>query len=197
MSPNLPTFILASASAARRRILQSVGIQPIVKVSNFDEDSIQLADPQQLVETLAISKANTIAQHLTFDHCLVMGCDSILWMDGQIQGKPPNGEVAIQRWQRMRGRSGIIYTGHAMIDPQKQQTLVRCGITKVFFGQISDPQIAAYVATGEPLKCAGGFALEGIGGLLIDRIEGCHTNVIGLSLPILRSLLADLGYSVI
>jgi septum formation protein len=177
--------------------LQSVGIQPIVKISNFDEDSILLSEPQQLVEALALSKAKTIAQQLTYDHCVVMGCDSILWMDGQIQGKPPNAEIAIQRWQRMRGQSGIIYTGHAMIDRQKQQILVRCGITKVYFGQVSDAQIAAYVATGEPLKCAGGFALEGVGGLLVERIEGCHTNVIGLSLPILRSLLTDLGYSVI
>jgi septum formation protein len=197
MSPNFPSLILASASPARRRILQMVGIEPVVRVSNFDEDSISITDPQQLVLALALAKAKTIADQLTYDHCVVLGCDSVLWVNGKIQGKPPNGAAAIERWQEMRGGSGIIYTGHAMIDPQKRQTIVRCGITTVYFGQISDRQIAAYVATGEPLNCAGAFALEGIGGLLVDRIEGCHTNVIGLSLPILRSMFADLGYEVL
>lgn len=197
MSPNFPALILASASPARRRILQMVGIEPIVRVSNFDEDAITLPDPQQLVEALALAKAKTIANQLTYDHCVVLGCDSVLWVNGKIQGKPPNGAAAIERWQGMRGGSGTIYTGHAMIDPQKKQTLVRCGITTVYFGQISDQQIAAYVATGEPMNCAGAFALEGIGGLLVDRIEGCHTNVIGLSLPILRSMFTDLGYEVL
>lgn len=197
MSPNLPPFVLASASPARRRILQMVGIEPIVEVSNFDEDSIIFQDPQLLVENLALEKARTVLARLQNKNCLVLGCDSVLWVDGKIQGKPPNSTAAIERWQEMRGGSGIIYTGHAMIDSQKRQTLVRCGITTVYFGQVSDRQIAAYVATGEPLKCAGAFALEGIGGLLVDRIEGCHTNVIGLSLPILRSMLTDLEYDIL
>lgn len=197
MSLNLPPLVLASASPARRRILQTIGIEPIIEVSNFDEDRIQLPDPQELVQALALAKAQTVSDRLAYDHCIVLGCDSILWFDGQAQGKPPNAATAIERWQKMRGGVGMIYTGHAMIDRQKQQTIIRCGRTKIFFGQVSDRQIAAYVATGEPLKCAGGFALEGIGGLLVDKIEGCHTNVIGLSLPLIRSMLNDLGYDVI
>ncbi len=197
MSPNLPPLVLASASAARRRILKSVGIEPIIEISDFDEDSIQISDPKKLVEALALAKASTVADRLRYDHCVVLGCDSILWFDGQIQGKPPNAHTAIERWQKMRGSSGAIYTGHATIDLQKQRTVVRCGVTKVYFAQVTDRQIAAYVSTGEPLKCAGAFALEGVGGMFIDKIEGCHTNVIGLSLPLVRSMFAELGYEVI
>jgi septum formation protein len=197
MSPNLPPLVLASASAARRRILKSVGIEPLIEISDFDEDSIQIKDPQKLVEALALAKAQTVADRLRYDHCVVLGCDSILWFDGQIQGKPPNAHTAIERWQKMRGSSGEIYTGHATIDLQQQRTIVRCGITKVYFAQVTDRQIAAYVSTGEPLKCAGAFALEGVGGMFIEKIEGCHTNVIGLSLPLVRSMFAELGYEVI
>jgi septum formation protein len=197
MSPNLPPLVLASASVARRRILKSVGIEPIIEISDFDEDSIQIQDPQKLVEALAFAKAKTVADRLRYDHCVVLGCDSILWFDGQIQGKPPNAHTAIERWQKMRGSSGEIYTGHATIDLQKQRTLVRCGITKVYFAAVTDRQIAAYVSTGEPLKCAGAFALEGVGGMFIEKIEGCHTNVIGLSLPLVRSMFTELGYEVI
>ncbi|MGC1392705.1 MAG: Maf family protein, partial [Coleofasciculaceae cyanobacterium] len=107
---------------------------------------------------------------------------------------PKDKEEAIARWQKMRGSEGNLYTGHALIDLAQQKTLVRCGITKVYFAEVSDRQIAAYVATGEPLKCAGGFALEGRGSLFIKKLEGCHTNVIGLSLPLLRQMLAELGY---
>jgi septum formation protein len=188
---------LASASAARRRILQSVGIEPIIEISDFDEDSIQIPDPRKLVEALALAKARAVADRLRYDHCIVLGCDSILWFDGQIQGKPPNPHIAIERWQKMRGSSGAIYTGHATIDLQKQRTIVRCGITKVYFASVTDRQIAAYVSTGEPLKCAGAFALEGVGGMFVEKIEGCHTNVIGLSLPLVRSMFAELGYEVI
>jgi septum formation protein len=197
MSPNFPPLVLASASAARRRILRTVGIEPLIEVSDFDEDSIQISDPQRLVEALALAKAQTVADRLRYDHCVVLGCDSILWFNGQIQGKPPNAHTAIERWQQMRGASGAIYTGHATIDLQQQRIIVRCGITKVYFAQVTDRQIAAYVATGEPLKCAGGFALEGVGGLFVEKIEGCHTNVIGLSLPLVRSMFAELGYEVI
>jgi septum formation protein len=115
MSLNIPPIILASASAARRRILQTIGIEPIIEVSDFDEDSIQHADPEQLVQALAIAKAQTVAARLRYDHCLVLGCDSVLWVNGQIQGKPPNAATAIQRWQAMRGTVGAIYTGHATI----------------------------------------------------------------------------------
>ncbi|PIG92823.1 nucleoside triphosphate pyrophosphatase [Gloeocapsopsis sp. IPPAS B-1203] len=187
-------FILASASPARRRLLQSVGIDPIVSPSNFDESQIQERDPRLLVKTLARSKAETVAPQ--FDSALIMGCDSVLSINGEIHGKPANTEEAIARWQKMRGNVGELYTGHALIDLQQQHTLVRCQVTRVYFANASDRQIEAYVATGEPLKCAGGFALEGKGGLFIEKLEGCHTNVIGLSLPLLRQMLSDLSYDI-
>ena len=126
-----------------------------------------------------------------------MGCDSVLSLHGEIYGKPANADEAIVRWQQMRGQVGQLYTGHALITlPQPSLTLVRCQVTQVYFAEVSDRQIAAYVATGEPLHCAGCFALEGKGGLFIEKLEGCHTNVIGLSLPLLRAMLTELGYEV-
>ncbi|WP_310489725.1 nucleoside triphosphate pyrophosphatase [Chamaesiphon sp. VAR_69_metabat_338] len=185
-------FVLASASPARRRLLQSVGINPLVCVSHFDESQIQLSDPAALVETLAQRKAEVVLSQV--NDSLVLGCDSILVVDGEIHGKPPDSVAAFTRWQKMRGRIGKLYTGHALIDQIQQRRVVRCGITQVYFGRVTDAQIQAYIATGEPLVCAGGFALEGKGSALIDKIDGCHSNVIGLSLPLLRSMLAELGY---
>jgi septum formation protein len=185
-------FVLASASPARHRLLQSVGINPLVCVSHFDEAQIQLSDPVALVETLAQRKAEVVLSEV--NDSLVLGCDSILVVDNQIHGKPQDPVEAFTRWQKMRGRIGKLYTGHALIDQCQAKQIVRCGITQVYFGQVTDAQIQAYIATGEPLACAGGFALEGKGSALIDKIEGCHSNVIGLSLPLLRSMLAELGY---
>ncbi|MBV9386704.1 MAG: septum formation inhibitor Maf [Chroococcidiopsidaceae cyanobacterium CP_BM_ER_R8_30] len=190
----MPPFVLASASSARRRLLQSAGIEPVVCPSDFDESQIQLSDPELLVQTLAQCKANTVAAQ--FESALILGCDSLLLVNGELYGKPVNSEEAIARWQQMRGGVGILYTGHALIDLSLQRTLIRTQMTKVYFAQVSDHQIEAYVATGEPLKCAGCFALEGRGGLFVEKLEGCHTNVIGLSLPILRSFLDQLGYDV-
>ncbi|OWY65632.1 septum formation inhibitor Maf [cyanobacterium TDX16] len=188
----LPQFVLASASPARRRLLQMVGVEPIVRVSNFDESQIQTENATELVETLARCKAEAIAPQ--FDSALIMGCDSVLLLNGEIHGKPENTEVAIARWQHMSGQIGELYTGHAIIDQPQQQILVRTQVTRVYFAQMSNRAIKAYVATGEPLKCAGAFALEGRGGLFVDKIEGCHSNVIGLSLPLLRQMLSQLGY---
>ena len=190
----VPTFVLASASPARRRLLQTAGIEPVVCVSDFDESQVQLSDPIALVETLALGKAQTVAPQ--YSDALVLGCDSVLSVRGEIHGKPANPEEAIARWQMMRGDVGILYTGHALIDTSRDETLVRCGITTVYFADVSDREIAAYVATGEPLKCAGCFALEGRGGLFVEKLEGCHSNVIGLSLPLLRQMLSELGYEV-
>ena len=191
----VPSFVLASASPARRRLLQTAGIEPIVRVSDFDESQIKLSDPKQLVNTLAQCKAEVVAAE--FESALIMGCDSVLFVNGEIYGKPVDAIEAIARWQKMRGQIGELYTGHALIDLSQNRTLVRCQVTRVYFAQISDRAIEAYVATGEPLKCAGGFALEGRGGLFVEKLEGCHSNVIGLSLPLLRQMLADLGYDVI
>lgn len=190
----VPPFVLASASPARQRLLRSVGIQPIVRPSNFDEDAIEDADPERLVQMLALGKAEVVAAQV--EQSLVMGCDSVLALDGEIYGKPDNPAIAIARWQQMRGRVGDLYTGHVLIDPLQNQTLVRSQVTRVHFAQVSDREIEAYVASGEPLKCAGCFALEGKGGLFVEKIEGCHSNVIGLSLPLLRHMLIDLGYAI-
>lgn len=202
----LPAFILASASPARRRLLQNAGIEPLVYQSNFDEDQVQLSQPAELVKTLALRKAETVAarlvRHPTQD-LLILGCDSVLAIDGEIHGKPDSPAEAIARWQQMRGRVGELYTGHVLIllprgeDLTQAKTLIRCQMTRVHFAQVSDRQIQAYIATEEPLKCAGCFALEGKGGLFIEKIEGCHTNVIGLSLPLLRTMLQELGHDVI
>lgn len=185
-------FVLASASPARRRLLQSVGINPLVCVSNYDESQIQLTEPIALVEKLAMCKAEVVSHQV--QDSLILGCDSVLAIGNEIHGKPPDGATAFSRWQQMRGNHGTLYTGHALIDQRQAKTVVRCGITQVYFGQVSDAQILAYIATGEPLACAGCFALEGYGSALVDKIEGCHSNVIGLSLPILRTMLAELNY---
>jgi septum formation protein len=190
----IPEFVLASASPARKRLLQSIGIEPTVYVSNFDESQVQSRDPVLLVEVLAQRKAERVVPK--FNSALVMGCDSVLAVNGQIHGKPANAEEAILRWQEMRGNIGDLLTGHVLIDTSKSRMLVKCQITKVYFANVSDNEIKAYAATGEPLNCAGAFALEGKGSVFVEKIDGCHSNVIGLSLPLLRHMLADLGYGV-
>ena len=191
---SVSSFVLASASPARRKLLTTAGIEPIVCQSDFDESQIQLSDPVELVQTLARHKAETVTSQ--FRDALILGCDSVLAIDGEIYGKPSSETEAIARWQKMRGDEGVLYTGHVLIDQKQQKQLIRCGITKVYFAPISDRTIQCYVASGEPLKCAGGFALEGKGGMFVEKIEGCHSNVIGLSLPLLRQMLAELGYKV-
>jgi septum formation protein len=190
----IPQFVLASASPARRRLLQTVGIEPIVSPSDFDESQIQITEPGQLVQILAQSKAETVVPQ--FASGLIMGCDSVLAINGKIHGKPADAAEAIARWQLMRGSFGDLYTGHVLIDVDQNRTIVKCQVTRVYFAQISDRAIQAYVATGEPLKCAGAFALEGFGSLFVEKIEGCHSNVIGLSLPLLRQMLEELGYEI-
>ena len=189
-----PQFVLASASPARLKLLRMVGIEPVVCKSDFDEDRVQIAEAEELVNVLAQSKAETVAPK--FPQALVLGCDSLLTVNNRIYGKPESPEIAIARWRGMRGRVGKIYTGHALIDLRQQRQIICCGITKVYFANISDRTISEYVATGEPLRCAGSFALEGKGGMFIEKIEGCHSNVIGLSLPLLYRAIEDLGYNI-
>ena len=191
---NIPTFVLASASSARRRLLQTAGIDPIVCPSDFDESQVQSNDAAYLVETLAQKKAETVVSQ--FPSALVMGCDSVLAIDGEIHGKPADAKEALERWQKMQGNFGDLYTGHTLIDTTQNKTLVKCKVTRVYFAKMSDRAIRDYIATGEPLYCAGCFALEGRGGLFVEKIDGCHTNIIGLSLPLLRRMLAELGYDV-
>ncbi len=207
-----PKFVLASASPARRRLLGMVGIEPAVCPSNFDESQVTVFDPGELVQVLALKKAETVVDRLRRESALrrsllgtdvpgptvVMGCDSVLLVNGDVYGKPRDAQDAVERWQEMRGQVGSLYTGHVLIDLGRdgaEDTVIqRSQMTRVHFGSPSDSQIAAYVATGEPLNCAGCFALEGKGGMFVERLEGCHTNVIGLSLPLLRHLLEALGY---
>ncbi|WP_199245442.1 nucleoside triphosphate pyrophosphatase [[Phormidium] sp. ETS-05] len=194
-------FILGSKSKARRLLLISAGIHPVVIDSDFDETSVESDNPVELVETLALCKAESVAARVWRGEegpqpLLVLGCDSVLSLAGEIHGKPANSTEAEARWRLMRQNVGELYTGHALIDVGKRQTVVRCQVTRVFFADISDREIAEYVATGEPLQCAGCFAIDGRGGLFVEKIEGCHTNVIGLSLPLLRRMVAELGYNI-
>jgi septum formation protein len=190
----IPSFVLASASSARLRLLRMAGIEPIVAPSNFDESQVKLTIVKDLVQVLAEGKAAATAAQL--NGALILGCDSVLALQGNIYGKPANAAEAIERWRQMRGQTGELYTGHALIDQVQQRKIVRYQVTQVQFALISERQIEAYVTSGEPLNCAGCFALEGRGGLFIEKINGCHSNVIGLSLPLLRQMLADLNYDV-
>lgn len=187
-------FVLASASVARRNLLIDAGIQPFVYPSNFDEDQIVISDPRELVQALALGKAETVAP--VFPSALVLGCDSVLAIDGVIYGKPASEQEAIDRWLSMRGGSGELLTGYALISPGKEP-LVRYRMTKVFFANVSEYEIRAYIATGEPMNCAGAFATDGKGSMFVEKIEGCNTNVVGLSIPLLRQMMAELGYQAI
>lgn len=186
-------LVLASASPARLRLLRDAGLSPLVVVSDVDEDAVTLTDPASLVEELARRKASAVAGRLgpELAGALVVGCDSMLVFDGQVFGKPRTAEVALQRWQRMRGRSGSLLTGHCVRDADVQVSAVAA--TTVRFGTPSDQELVAYVATGEPLAVAGGFTLDGRSAPYLDGIDGDAGNVIGLSLPVLRALLARLG----
>jgi septum formation protein len=187
-------FILASASPARLATLRAAGVEPEVIVSGFDEDSIRASSVSTLVEKLAGVKALTVRQGITGD-ALVLGCDSLLELDGEPLGKPKSPEDAVARWRRMRGHHGVLWTGHSLIDTVSGRTTIGVVPTRVHFGQITDDEIDAYVGTGEPANVAGAFTIDGLGGWFIDAIEGDHHNVVGLSLPTLRTMLHELGYS--
>ncbi|MGK7912022.1 MAG: nucleoside triphosphate pyrophosphatase [Synechococcus sp.] len=191
----MPSLILASQSPARRKLLDAAGLRFLVEPSSFDEDSIRCSDPQQLVETLALKKAEVVAAKHP-EPVVVLGADSLFVMDGEIYGKPRDAADSLERLQKMQGNMGILYTGHAAIDTKQERQVSCVGITKVYFAPMSLADIRRYIATGEPLACAGSFALDGFGGLFIERIDGCHSNVIGISLPLVRDMLGQLGYSV-
>ncbi|QEY31967.1 septum formation inhibitor Maf [Synechococcus sp. RSCCF101] len=198
-------LVLASASPARRRLLEQAGLPHRVLVSGLDERGIQHADARELVQRLAQAKAEAVADRLPEtgglgaigeppQEQLVLGCDSLLLFDGEACGKPADAEEACRRWQRMRGHWGDLLTGHCLLRRsdgsaggwQTERAVIS---TRVTFAALSDQEIRDYVATGEPLACAGCFALEGKGGMVVERLEGCYSNVIGLSLPWLRRAL--------
>ena len=193
-------LLLASASPARRRLLEQAAIPHRVQVSGVDEDAIHHADPAQLVQSLAKAKAEAVQSQLEASGdaddpiSAVLGCDSVLSVDGEVFGKPADADEAMARWKRMRGHWGELHTGHCLLPGPaaaagSQQRCV-CVTTRVLFSPLTDAEIAAYVDTGEPLQCAGGFALEGRGGSCVERLDGCYSNVIGLSLPLLRRWLS-------
>ena len=184
-------LLLASASPARRRLLEQAAIPHRVQVSGVDEDAITDPDPRLLVQLLAEAKARAVRDALQDSEIsAVLGCDSLLVFEGEVFGKPADAQEATARWRRMAGRWAELHTGHCLLagsiaSPAEIQRLTTV-TTRVQFAAIGAAAIAAYVASGEPLQCAGGFALEGRGGALVERIEGCVSNVIGLSLPLLR-----------
>ncbi len=182
--------VLASASPARLKTLQAAGIDPEVIVSGVDEDQITSTDAANLAAALAQLKCRAVATDIT-DDALVIGCDSVLAFEGEILGKPSDAHEAIGRWRRMRGRSGVLHTGHCV--RRGDQEFIDTASTTVHFAEVTDQEIEAYVATGEPLHVAGAFTIDGLSGAFITGIEGDHHNVVGISLPLLRTLVADLG----
>ncbi|MFF2043343.1 nucleoside triphosphate pyrophosphatase [Kitasatospora sp. NPDC058170] len=185
-------LVLASASPARLGLLRQAGLDPRVVVSGVDEDALSAATPAELALVLAEAKAKAVAADLSGGE-LVIGCDSVLELDGLALGKPADAVEALARWRSMRGRSGVLRTGHCVIDTATGEQASATASTTVRFGTPDDAEIAAYIATGEPLHVAGAFTLDGRSAPFVEGIDGDPGNVIGLSLPLLRSLLADLG----
>ncbi|MEE4543589.1 nucleoside triphosphate pyrophosphatase [Streptomyces sp. V4-01] len=187
-------LVLASASPARLGLLKQAGLDPRVVVSGVDEDAIDAETPEELARVLAEAKAEAVAHGGILDGGeLVVGCDSVLELDGRALGKPADAAEATARWQAMRGRSGVLRTGHCVIDTVTGRRVSATASTLVRFGTPDDDEVAAYVASGEPLHVAGAFTLDGRSAPFVEGIEGDPGNVIGLSLPLLRTLLADLG----
>ncbi|MEE1927872.1 nucleoside triphosphate pyrophosphatase [Streptomyces sp. TRM 70351] len=194
-SPGSPArrLVLASQSPARLGLLRQAGLAPEVIVSGVDEDALDAPSPAELALVLAEAKADAVAMRPQAANALVVGCDSVLELDGRPLGKPADAEDAIARWKTMRGRSGVLMTGHCVVDTADGRRRSATAATTVRFAEPSDAEIAAYVASGEPLHVAGAFTLDGRSAPFVEGIDGDPGNVIGLSLPLLRRLLAELG----
>ncbi|MEN3301174.1 Maf family protein [Pseudonocardia sp.] len=198
-------LVLASASPARLSVLRAAGLDPTVSVSDVDEDALLAAVPDataaEKVTTLAGAKATTVARRLDGPDALdsiVIGCDSMLHIDGELVGKPKDVDTARARWRSMAGRSGELVTGHAVlrvVDGEIDRVAEGHAVTVVRFGTPTDAELEAYLGTGEPLAVAGAFTLDGLGGWFVDGIDGDPSNVIGISLPLVRRLLAGVGVS--
>jgi septum formation protein len=188
-------LVLASQSPARLATLRSAGIEPVVIVSGVDEDQLGPLPPTELALQLAELKCAAVAgrDDLPVD-ALVLGCDSVLELDGRALGKPGSAEEATRRWRSMRGRTGVLMTGHSLRDTATGHVASATAMTTVHFAEVTDDEIAAYVATEEPLHVAGAFTIDGLGGAFVTRVEGDHHNVVGVSLPLVRELVAELGH---
>jgi len=192
----MPRIVLASASVSRRRLLESAGLKPTIMVSHVDEetDFFNAMTPADMVIALAITKAHTIREQIDFP-AIIIGCDSTFEFDSQSLGKPATAEIAIERASRVRGNTGLLHTGHCIIDTTKDKEISSIVTTKVTFDDMTDAEIVDYVATGEPLHVAGGFTLDGFSSPFIPSIEGDYTNVVGISMPFVRKAFEQLGYS--
>jgi septum formation protein len=184
-------LILASASPARLNLLRQAGIPAEVVVSGVDESAVEARTAAELCGTLARLKAEAVATRVD-GAALVLGCDSVLEFGGETLGKPADAADAVARWRRMRGGSGVLHTGHCLLDTATGKRAAAVAATTVYFADVTDAEIDAYVATGEPLHVAGAFTIDGRGGAFVTRIDGDPGTVIGLSLPLLRDLLTEL-----
>jgi septum formation protein len=200
-------IVLASASPGRRQVLRQAGIDPLVIVSGVDEDVVvaslgTLPAPGDAVCALATAKADQVAAGLDptlATDCVVIGCDSMLFIDGELCGKPEDADAARAAWATMAGRSGELYTGHCALLVRDGTVVYResqFGCTKVYFGNPTEEDLTAYLASGEPLRVAGAFTLDGLGGWFVERIEGDPSNVIGISMPLTRRMLESAGVSI-
>jgi len=198
--------VLGSASSGRRRVLRDAGIDPLVVVSGVDEDALLAglgdAGPDAVVCVLAAAKAESVCAALeaaVAADCVVIGCDSMLYLDGRLNGKPGTPEQTRRQWNSMAGRAGQLHTGHCVIrmrDGAAVASRTAAAITTVRFGNPAEAELAAYIDSGEPLGVAGAFTLDGRGGWFIDGIDGEHSNVIGLGLALTRRLLEEVGCSI-
>jgi len=192
----MPRIVLASQSTSRRRLLEDAGLNPTIIVSNVDEetDFFNAMAPVDMVIALAISKAHTVREMIDYP-AIIIGCDSTFDVDGISFGKPGTPEIAIERAQKISGRTGLLHTGHCIIDTEQGIEIADRVTTKVTFTDMTEEEIADYVASEEPLHVAGGFTLDGFGSPFIPVIEGDYTNVVGISMPFLRNAMKQLGYS--
>jgi septum formation protein len=192
----MPRIVLASQSSSRRRLLADAGLKPTIIVSHVDEetDFFNAMSPEDMVIALAISKAHTVREMIDYP-AIIIGCDSTFDVDGVSFGKPGTPEVATERAKKISGRTGLLHTGHCIIDTEQGIEIADRVTTKVTFTDMTDEEIADYVASGEPLQVAGGFTLDGFGSPFIPVIEGDYTNVVGISMPFLRNAMKQLGYS--
>ncbi len=186
-------LLLASTSPARKRLLTDAGIVFETRSPGVDEDALVAKQKPATIQEMTLLLAKAKAEAVSFDG-LVLGCDSALLFDGEMLGKPHHPEVAISRWQKMRGKTGLLCSGHWLIDGQTGSASGKVTQTSVSFANLSDEQIHKYVATSEPLQVAGAFTIDGFGGAFVERIEGDYHTVVGLSLVALRELVTELGH---